>query len=288
MSDGVTTASAVSTIVYTAAPGTPQGIAASPGDGQATITFEAPASDGGAPITTYTVTSSPGGIQATGGGSPIVVSGLANGTTYTFTVTAANAAGTGPASAPSNPVTPTGAGGVTGSGGSGGSGWSGSGGGGGGGGGGPPNLNVSFSGQPPAGVGSKVSLYVLVGNKGDVAFHTTLTVTTSGLDNVGVATLWGLGQGCTASAGTVTCDLVSLPPSTSGVQVALLGATVSGPAVTVTATLSGPDSRILTPPTTRRPSPGRLLRRLRHRARRSARPGNNEAAVRVQRPNASR
>lgn len=230
-SDGITTASAVSTILYTAAPGTPQGIAASPGDGQATITFEAPASDGGAPITTYTVTSSPGGIQATGGGSPIVVSGLTNGTTYTFTVTAANAAGTGPVSAPSNPVTPTGAGGVIGSGGSGGSG--------GGGGGGPPNLNVSFNGQPPARVGSDLSLYVLVGNKGDVAFRTTLTVTTSGLRNVGVATLWGLGQGCTASAGTVTCDLLSLPPSTSGVQVALLGATVSGPAVTATATFSG-------------------------------------------------
>jgi hypothetical protein len=35
------------------------------------------------------------------------VSGLTNGTSYTFTVSATNAIGTGPASAPSNAVTPT-------------------------------------------------------------------------------------------------------------------------------------------------------------------------------------
>ena len=49
---------------------------------------------------------SPGGATATGSGSPIVLHGLTNGVTYTLTVTAFSSFGTGPPSAPSNPVTP--------------------------------------------------------------------------------------------------------------------------------------------------------------------------------------
>ncbi|MFO0743521.1 MAG: fibronectin type III domain-containing protein [Candidatus Paceibacterota bacterium] len=63
------------------------------GNGQATVTFTPPVSNGGSSITYYTVTSS-GGQTATGGSSPITVLGLNNGTTYTFTVTATNAVGT--------------------------------------------------------------------------------------------------------------------------------------------------------------------------------------------------
>jgi hypothetical protein len=69
---------------------------ATAGDGQATVTFTAPANNGGSAITSYTVTSSPGNFTATGSSSPITVSGLNNGTSYTFTVTATNAVGTGP------------------------------------------------------------------------------------------------------------------------------------------------------------------------------------------------
>jgi hypothetical protein len=87
-------------------PGPPLAVTAVAGDGQATVSFAAPVSDGGADISSYTVTASPGGQTGTSGGSPIVVSGLTDGTSYTFTVTAANAAGTGPASSPSDPVTP--------------------------------------------------------------------------------------------------------------------------------------------------------------------------------------
>eukprot|EP01036_Dinobryon_divergens_P012531 gene12531-16888_t len=79
---------------------------ATAGDGQASVTFTAPSSDGGAEITLYSVTSSPEGLTGTGTASPLVVGGLSNGTTYTFTVTATNAAGTGPVSAASNAVTP--------------------------------------------------------------------------------------------------------------------------------------------------------------------------------------
>jgi DNA-binding beta-propeller fold protein YncE len=76
------------------------------GDGEATVSFYPPASNGGSPITEYTVTSEPEGMTQTGSTSPIKVTGLTNGQGYTFTVTAKNALGTSEASAPSNSVTP--------------------------------------------------------------------------------------------------------------------------------------------------------------------------------------
>ena len=86
------------------APDAPTGVSAAAGEGQATVSFTAPANTGGAAILYYTVTSSPGGFTVSGTSSPIVVSGLTDGTSYTFTVTATNAAGTGSASAASTAV----------------------------------------------------------------------------------------------------------------------------------------------------------------------------------------
>jgi hypothetical protein len=68
------------------------------------VSFSAPANNGGSAITQYTVTSSPGGVTATGSSSPITVSGLTAGTSYTFTVTATNAIGTSNASSASSAV----------------------------------------------------------------------------------------------------------------------------------------------------------------------------------------
>ena len=87
-------------------PGAPQNVTASAGNGQATVAFSAPSSDGGAPITSYTVVSTPGGITSSGSGSPLTVGGLTDGVAYTFTVTATSSAGTGPSSPVSNSVTP--------------------------------------------------------------------------------------------------------------------------------------------------------------------------------------
>jgi len=87
-------------------PGAPTIGTATGGNAQASVTFTAPASDGGSAITGYRVTSSPSGITATGASSPIVITGLSNGTAYTFTVAAQNIVGYGAESAASNSVTP--------------------------------------------------------------------------------------------------------------------------------------------------------------------------------------
>jgi outer membrane protein OmpA-like peptidoglycan-associated protein len=103
--------SAIAVVVVNTVPNAPTiGTATATGSTTATVTYTAPASDGGATITTYTATSSPGSItgsvsQATSG--TISIAGLTSGTTYTFTVIATNSVGNSSPSAASNAITTT-------------------------------------------------------------------------------------------------------------------------------------------------------------------------------------
>jgi DNA-binding beta-propeller fold protein YncE len=102
----------------TTVPSAPSDVTATAGIGDAArVVFTAPASDGGAPIGSYTIsavddTHSAGDLEVTvpadavvDGKGSWVVTDLAGGDTYQFFVSAVNAVGTGPASAPSNAVT---------------------------------------------------------------------------------------------------------------------------------------------------------------------------------------
>ncbi len=89
-------------------------VTAVPGPALATVSWSAPAWDGGAAVTAYTVTayaSRRPALVVTVTGFPVpetvIVDGLANGAAYTFNVSATNGVGTGPQSLPSAAVTPS-------------------------------------------------------------------------------------------------------------------------------------------------------------------------------------
>jgi Ca2+-binding RTX toxin-like protein len=93
------------------APGAPTGVTATAGNGQATVTFAAPASDGGSAIVEFEVDVRTGTtlvrtVEVTAPATSTTVTGLTNGTAYNFVVRAVNAVGVSPSSAPSAAVTP--------------------------------------------------------------------------------------------------------------------------------------------------------------------------------------
>lgn len=98
----------------TTVPGAPTAVSALPGNGQISVSWTAPASNGGLPITGYIVSAATAGGGTTltetlnAPASGVVMGGLGNGTAYDVTVAAINSDGTGPAGVSSdNPVTPT-------------------------------------------------------------------------------------------------------------------------------------------------------------------------------------
>ncbi len=90
----------------TTTPGAPVSLKATPGQGQVTLSWVAPASSGVSPVTSYniyvgTTPAFRGGLPrfvSMGEGTSYVVTGLSAGTTYYFEVAAVNAHGAGPAS----------------------------------------------------------------------------------------------------------------------------------------------------------------------------------------------
>jgi hypothetical protein len=96
-------------------PDPPAAVTGVPGPGLVTVSWSAPAWDGGSAVTSYTVTVYAGSTIAqvvTVSGWPtveaVIVGGLANGASYTLYVSATNQVGTGPESLPSRTVAPSG------------------------------------------------------------------------------------------------------------------------------------------------------------------------------------
>lgn len=97
-----TTANAVTPATV---PGAPALLSVEGGDGSASLSFEAPADNGGSPVTYYRAECTPGGHAAEGPSTWLSVGGMNNGATYTCSVRAWNAVGGGAPSAGAN-VTP--------------------------------------------------------------------------------------------------------------------------------------------------------------------------------------
>jgi uncharacterized repeat protein (TIGR02543 family) len=93
-------------VVAMVAPDAPTGVTATPIDStSATISWTAPANNGGTAITKYVATAGAGKSCESLSATTCVINGLVTGTPYTFTVIASNVIGDGAASTPSSPLT---------------------------------------------------------------------------------------------------------------------------------------------------------------------------------------
>ena len=102
-SNAVTVTPASSSAGSITALGAPTALLSAAGDGQATVSFLAPASNGGSPVTNYEYSTDNGGTYTAffpaATQSPVQIGDLDNATMYSIVLRAVNAAGTGAASA---------------------------------------------------------------------------------------------------------------------------------------------------------------------------------------------
>ncbi len=207
-----------------AAPGAPTGLLAVAGDALASVSWVAPADDGGSPITSYTVTAQIGGVATpitvivAGSARSAFVTGLTNGMAYTFTVHATNAIGDGTESAASNSITPS-QGTLA------------------------PDLSVAVSSPSPVDPNTQVPFVVTVTNNGpSPAAHVLVSDTFAGQGTtlVSIAAAQGSCQRV-PNTNNITCDLGFLTAGASTTVTITLQLPTDGAtnAATVTATDAG-------------------------------------------------
>jgi hypothetical protein len=224
------------TPIATAAPGAPVNVVGLASNNAVTVSWSPAQSN--QPVTSYTVNTFVGGVLVSStpvtpvaGASlfpptSIFIGGLTNGTTYTFTVSATNASGTSPDSAPSAPVTPPGiavpqaptnATAIP----------------------GDTQASVSFTVSPPP-QGAPVTSYLVTSNPGGIV----VSIPPPASGNIGTALVGGLTNGVSYTFTVQAIDTAG-PSTPSAPSNAVVPSAAHVPVIT--ASISGPTSVSTTP-----------------------------------------
>jgi hypothetical protein len=222
------------TPVATAAPGAPLNVVGVASNSAVTVSWSPAQSN--QPVTSYTVNTLVGGVAIASqavvpvAGSlfpptSVFIGGLTNGTTYTFTVSATNASGTSPDSAPSAPVTPPGisvpaaptnATAIP----------------------GDTEASVTFTVSPPP-QGAPVTSYTVTSNPGGIVVSITAPA-----GNTGTALVGGLTNGVSYTFTVQAVDIAG-PSAPSAPSNAVTPSAANVPVITTA--ISGPTSVSSTP-----------------------------------------